>query len=194
MTRRVTDSVRVARLQLQNDREQRDHEKSVALINAFAHDPELKYFVGVATGAGVAIVSELFTSTLSPGSAAPVETGEFPVPYATKSESARRKHESWNWVVPGGAALAAAFPIVGGIASSPVGSGAIAAWLLGTPEGKTMLDSQGIAWPTTVSGILTLGATGFAGFCAAVLILKSIFGEKGAGGILGALGSAAAVP
>lgn len=163
---------------------QRDHEMRLALINAFAKDPELKYYVGVAVGAGVAGIASVFASaTEGVSGGGGVEggdpsqwesTGSAFEPWRRKGEAEPK--ESWAWVVP------AAFILAPGAAASNVGLAVIAGWLTGTDEGKEAAKELG--WPSTVGGILTLGATGFAGFCASILILKAMFGEKGAGSIL----------
>ena len=40
-------------------RDEREHEMSMALLTAFAKDPELKYFIGMASGLGVAWIGAI---------------------------------------------------------------------------------------------------------------------------------------
>lgn len=50
-------------IKIKMQREQQAHELKLTLINAFAKDPELKYYVGVAVGSGVAGIATLFGQT-----------------------------------------------------------------------------------------------------------------------------------
>jgi len=40
-------------------KKEREHEREIAMWQAFSRDPELKYFIGMAAGAGVAALGEL---------------------------------------------------------------------------------------------------------------------------------------
>lgn len=179
-------------IQMKMQKEQHEHELRVALINAFAHDPELKYYVGAAVGAGVATVAALFGEVVAQqteeekaaetqAAAEGAKTWRNPI---TGIEYPVHEHKkSWGWVLPAAAAISP-----GGVVSN-VGIGAIASWLTQTKEGKAAGEELGLPtdWPTTISGIATLGAGGFAGFCISILYLKAICGEKGITGLLSAV-------
>ena len=143
-------------MQMRMQQSKQEHEFKLALINAFAKDPELKYYAGVAAGAGVAVISSLFNPDTPTTGTTPSPNPEIP----------------WQ------------FLFGPGILVTNVG---IAAWLY-----DQNADKPG-SLTDTISGVVTLGASGFAGYCAAILILKAIFGEKGATGRLGALGTAGVV-
>lgn len=172
-------------IKLKMQREQHEHEMKMALINAFAKDPELKYFVGIAVGAGVAGVSAIFGQITDshPGyhyekrgvadASGGIHYEYVLVPNQTGGDNSDQ-FPTWGW-------LAAASVVSPGGVFTNAGLAAISGWLLGTDK----LDDMG--WPDTAAGILTLGATGFAGFCASVLLLKAIFGKEGATGLLGSL-------
>jgi len=149
-------------LQLKLQRERQEHEMKVAILNAFAADPELKYYVGMAAGSGIALISEMFKAGFdSTTSSTTTPSATSPIP----------------WL----------FILSPGLVGTPIGQLGLASWLYdkeaSTPDNM----------PSTVSGIVTLASTGFAGFCCSILLLKAIFGEKGATGILGALGTAGVV-
>ena len=169
-------------VKLKAQREQHEHELRLALINAFAKDPELKYYVGVAVGAGVAAISSIFDAATAPpnteGSGGSKDSSGTWVGGSIFGVGAKVK-VGWDWLMPAAAAISPA-----GVASN-VGLAGISSWLMGTPEGQVV--AKDLGWPQTAAGILALGAAGFAGFCTSVLLLKAMFGEKGAANILGAV-------
>lgn len=149
-------------------KEKHKHEMELAIINAFGKDPELKYFVGVAGGAGVAFITALFNSA----------QGSQEQPTAP--------------VTPEGA-------FAGWLAIS---LGPLGAAIPGSPQRKAF--DEAMVWldkmnpwgthgnPPSLAGAVNAGigmaGLSFAGFCAAVLLLKAIFGEKGLGEMLSQLG------
>lgn len=68
----------------------REHEINVALVNAFARDPELKYFIGAASGIGVAWVGSMMG-----GKKTQAETDKEEITV----REAIQKHP-WGWAVP----------------------------------------------------------------------------------------------
>lgn len=159
-------------------RAQREHEIKLALINAFAKDPDLKYYVGVAAGAGIAGVTAIFNSVINP-----------PQPDTTGT-SVTGEGLFAGWLLLGAGPLAAAVP----------GTPQAAAW----EALKSQLDKMN-PWGThnnapslmgAVNSALGMSGLSFSGLCASVLILKAIFGEEGItkfleqmGGALPALGA-----
>jgi len=129
-----------------NSKKWREHEVQMALLKAFAADPELKYYLGVAGGAGVGVLGSLIGK---------VDGGS--------SSSAGD--------VAGSAAL-------GWLALGPAGALIMAAW-----------DTESKQNP--LGSVVSLAGTSFAGFCAAVLLLKAMSGGEDGAGILGKIVGAA---
>lgn len=165
-------------LEIRDRQEQRSHELKIAVINAFAKDPELKYYVGVAVGAGVASIAALFGDAVEGGTSSVDQTQKDKGTWvgATVGGTGVKVKVGWDWLVP---AIAAVSP---GAMVSNVGIAGVAAWMTGTPEGQEA--AKNLGFPQTLAGILSLGGAGFSGFCGMILILKAIFGEKGASDIL----------
>lgn len=162
---------------LQNAREQRQHEMRIALINAFAKDPELKYYAGVAVGAGVSTIAALLTPKEDDAGGSGAGAGDSGGTYvgATIFGLGARVKVDWDWLLP------AAVAVSPGGAATNVGIAGLASWLTGTDEGKAQLAEMG--WPQTIGGIISLGSAGFAGWCGSILLLKAISGEKGIGAL-----------
>jgi len=116
------------------------------LLKAFAADPELKYYLGVAGGAGIAILG---------GMVGKVDGGS----------------ESNIGDTAGAAAL-------GWLALGPAGALIMGAW---EKESKQ----------NPLGSIVSLAGVSFAGFCAAVLMLKAMSGGEDGAGILGKIVGAA---
>lgn len=122
----------------------RDHEVQIELIRAFSKDPELKYYMGVAAGAGVTWVSQMLGDMMPEGT---------PVPNKPST-----------------------------------GMTAGLTWLMGPLNPalvQTMWDKiqSGGNTDQNITNILGLVGGGFAGFCAACLILRSMSGGQ-EGGLL----------
>ena len=153
-------------IQLKMQKEKQEHELRLALINAFAKDPELKYYVGVAVGAGVAAISSIFDAATAPGdtggSSGSSESSGTWVGGSVFGVGAKVK-VGWDWLLPAAAAISPA-----GVASN-VGLAAISSWLMGTPEGQEAAKELG--WPQTAAGVLALGAAGFAGFAMTIIFI-----------------------
>lgn len=142
-------------------KKQRAHELEMKLLDWLASDPDAKYYLGVAAGAGVAALSTMLESVLPPP----------PDPYAGMSEEERKRREfqekkakldnafaGWLVIAAGPAAVMAANPdflngLMGGDDSTPWGA---------------------------LNGAVKMAGISFAGFCASVLILRAIFGQEGA--------------
>lgn len=190
-----------------------DHERNMALIKAFRADPELKYYMGVAGGAAAgatgALVSRLLGEspqrdkedgtlvwirgpdlTGTPGetiqaTASDGSTYEATVPSSGKVPNwvqvplREAYHQApdltpFMWLSPGAmltAQQATFFASVGGNRDPTTGE---------VVGGGNMFDIAGDA--------LAMAGLGFAGFCAAVLILKAIFSGTDLGELLSGVG------
>jgi hypothetical protein len=189
---------------------QRDHETQLALINAFARDPELKYFMGMAAGAGVAWIGALlgdmnlgFGNTTD-GFSQPSDLANPPNPADYSStEAYLDAHAEWMrkaalyakglktqealeaaenglpylWLLSGGAGGVLGLAVVKSIDWSGAGGGYadVGTGQLGGLSGQ-------------IANILKLGGTGFAGTCAMILILRSIFSGTDLGELLSGVG------
>lgn len=172
---------------------QRDHETQLALINAFARDPELKYFVGMAAGAGVAWVGSMLgglgqttttTTTYSgalseaewskwhmlPGAA---QSGQTYDQYLEGYAEKQKKIEEIKDIAYG--YLALQFGGVTGLAT-------LKAIDWSTGEGSTS------GFFGNFGNIMKLGGVSFAGTCAMILILRSIFSGTDLGELLSGVG------
>lgn len=154
-------------------------------------DDEAKYYLGVAAGAGVAFLGEIISTvsvappatTQATSKANTGQTAQFEMPPLTLPPigmpdltGAAQSIPSWM------------FLFGPGMMASNVG---IASWLINANTGNTTAGVSGILPKDPiemVSGVMTLAGTGFAGFCAAVLILKAIFGEGGMAEVLKGIG------
>lgn len=146
--------------------EERDHERNMALIKAFAADPELKYYMGMALGAGVGFIGAFV------GQLDIMGTGETPTPPPNEALAAI----PYSWLHPAASMAVEAGTVVEGIPA-----------VLSVIAGANWLDSgNGLAGQ--IGNILALGGVGFAGTCAMILILKAIFSGTDLGELLSGVG------
>jgi len=134
----------------------RDHEIQIEILRAFASDPELKYYMGVAVGAGVGWIGKMLGDMTVPGAEdTPPSFGG--VPEASLGEAA-----AWTWFL------------------GPVNP-ALATWYIQSLQDAMNTDTSasGSLAGVPFAKIMAIGGGGFAGWCAAILILKSIFGDEG---------------
>lgn len=151
-----------------NSKKWREHEQSIAMLNVMAQDPEFKYYLGVAAGAGIASVAALLGTT-----------------QGTETSSGSSGGGSWEpSMVQAGAFNWLMGPV------NPVSMTWFANKLQeGMDADKTASDSPLPGLP--LNQIMAIGGTGFAGFCASVLLLKAIFGtgsDDNGGGLLSMIG------
>jgi len=125
-----------------NSKKWREHEKEMALLHAFSADPELKYYLGVAGGVGVAWLGGIIGY---------VDGSE------TNSNSDTAKSAALGWLALG-----------------PAGALLAATW---NEESKE----------NPLGSLIQLSGVSFAGFCAAVLILKAMSGGSEGKGMLQSL-------
>lgn len=141
---------------------QRDHEFRIAMVKAFAADPELKYYLGVALGSVTAVISAVFSGTVG---AAPDD-----VPTTTE-----KIYGKYYWLVPGAAGAVVGEKVSNGESYDQAFSSVIGDIIPSWNDG-------GSSGPAGFMGVMpnfaVMAGTGFAGFCAAVLMLKAIFGDE----------------
>lgn len=140
----------------------REHEFQIAIINAMAADPELKYFLGVAGGAAVGVLGSIAAGT-------GIDT--------KKSDATAQAEADAAAAVPAGP--------FGWIIQSP-------GVKLATGVAETIAETTNniSTNPFAFMGVtFALAGTGFAGFCSAVLILKTIFGDEDVATLAQGLGS-----
>lgn len=142
--------------------EDREFQMQIALLNAFAKDPELKYFVGMAGGAGVAWVGAML-NTAGAGSTGSGGSTD------TEGWDEKIKDLAYGYLAIQSAGLTG-IAILKGIN-----------WQGGDGSGTGGLAGQ-------IGNILALGGTSFAGTCAMILILKSIFNGTDLGELLAGVG------
>lgn len=143
-----------------------EHEMQLALIKAFAADPELKYYVGMAAGSGVAVLAGVLATA---GYIEPENTDT-----ETNEVWIREKKMYWGWTL------------------GPMGPIPWPKWReeLTRAEEKDVAAqaTTGAAGIVPMSELMAIGATGFAGTCAMILILKAIFGTGGMAEVLKGVG------
>lgn len=156
---------------------QHQHEERMKVLEIMARDPEMKYFLGVAMGAATGAIGLVLSQTMG----ATVSKDEQTAREALISKS---KPTAWEWLF-----------------NAPVAIGKTAGgWAAGAATGEEdfypdfSMGGNGLFG--FVPGVLAMGGGGFAGFCAMVLILKSIFGDEDVASLMGATAQAvdAAVP
>lgn len=175
--------------QLKLMREQHDHEVFLAIINAMAKDPELKYYLGIVLGSGTAIFGKLlesgFTMDNFMGAISGADAGQ-PAPAAADAEPAAADAEpavaetpasavSFGWLAPGAVIGTETANMLGALFGGS-----------GSPGSQSQDNLFGF-----VPNLLFLAGTGFAGLCATVLILKAIFGDEDVATLMGGVGSIA---
>lgn len=175
-------AVKRDRTYYKNSKKWRDHEREMKMWDAFARDPELKYFMGMAAGAGVAMVGGLIKEI------GPVAKRDYPPNRADYDDDQSYVDAHGAWM------RAHADDQVTAEDKTKTAYG----WLLDAVQHPTKgaLDLMGgmdFAGTDTIVGqignILTLGGTGFAGTCAMILILRSIFSGTDLGDMLQGVGS-----
>lgn len=144
------------------------------LLEAFARDPELKYFVGMIGGATLAYVSSVIGGA---GGKVPKDQG-----MVVESEEKAKilKEKKAEPLSP--------FDFLGYTAPIPVV----------TPNMRKHIDAGVLPEPKSIasianplefmSSLLTLGSAGFAGFCMMMLIIKGLFGDQGMSEVLKGIG------
>lgn len=156
---------------------QHQHDMQLAIVNAMAKDPELKYFLGVAGGSAVGILGAVAgkygfsTSDKDETERAAPEVPETPTQWKPSETFG-----PFYWLIPG------AYGIEKG---AEINDKVLAAMsfenLQGSPGGGNLFGF--------VPNLLTIAGTGFAGFCATVLILKAIFGDEDVASLMSGVGS-----
>ena len=149
-------------IKLKMQREQHEHEMKIALMNAFAADPELKYYAGVAVGAGVASIAALFGGVASDD---PPDNSKTP----------------WKWLL---------YAVSPGAAASEVLPGWVGYFSPIVALGQSFQESPPAGSPADLAkNVVAMGGMGFAGFCASILILKAMFGGDEGKGIMRTIGA-----
>jgi len=149
----------------------RDHEMQIALLQAFAADPELKYFVGAGLGAGLGALG---------ASLGMLQTGTTEESQGQTAEKKKPWDPNWGTV---GAATWLMGPV----------NPALAGKLIAEFQNKQAQDAQNASGGSAMgiipmNEIMFLAGTGFAGSCMAILFLKAIFGTGGMGEVLKGIG------
>jgi len=153
-------------------KETRDHQTNIAIINAFARDPELKYFLGMASGAGVGWVGSLFSQH---GVSFP---GMPPGPSGDENETLSKLR-----MLPYGYLVVQRFGSLKG-AVTPIA-------LYDMYQAHQALDQgfgSGNGLGAQMGNILKMGGYGFASTCAMILVLRSIFSGTDLGELLSGVG------
>jgi len=146
----------------------RDHEMQIALLQAFAADPELKYFVGAGLGAGLGALG--------------ASLGMLQTDTTEQSEDTKKKPWDPNWGTVGAATW-----LMGPV--NPALAGKLIAEFQNKQEQDKANAAGGSAMGIIPMGeIMFLAGTGFAGSCMAILFLKAIFGTGGMGEVLKGIG------
>jgi hypothetical protein len=181
------------------------HESKMAMMKWLAEDPEAKYYAGVILGSATAVAGAMISGDFSlPGQdyAYGAGTGNYS-PGATKTKSEfkelddedkkgwlfSKKRQNWTYVPEGYAmgkdgTVRSVADIESDIQTLP--------WWAGGPTGMAVgyafsseEERKAAGFPTAenIMGVFnnafSMVGAGFAGFCAAVLLLKAIFGEDG---------------
>jgi len=168
------DYKKMSKIQIANEKRwfttqqniQRRHERQKKIIDWFLRDPEAKYFVGMAAGAGAAVVGSVLNELLgevgilglggAPEAEPPVEPVE-PV----------EEREWWWWLIqPGGLTGVIMTEGITGLNEPKGGSG---------PLGM-------------VPNLMQLTGLSFSAACAAILVLRAIFSGTDLGELLGGVG------
>lgn len=147
-------------------KEYRDHQLQMQILKTLACDPELKYFLGMAAGAGVGWVGAMLnqvTETPAP---------EEPTDEQQKAIAALQKVAYGYLAIQYGG-------LSGFIMEQTASKLGMINWADGS-SGKGLADQMG--------NILAMGGTGFAATCAMILILKSIFNGTDLGEMLSGVG------
>lgn len=143
-----------------------DHEREMALINAFARDPELKYFVGAASGSGVAWIGKILDSSS----------------VATSDSSTTADSGSWS---PTGGQVVGWTWLLGPFNPAIV---AKTAELIAAARERDSAATIGNFAGLPLGEIMVIGGTGFAGSCMAILFLKAMFGTGGISEVMKGIG------
>jgi len=149
-------------------KETRDHEVELALIKAFTVDPELKYFIGMAAGAGVGWVGKILSSMGTTDAPTTPATNEQKEALA-KLQKVAYGYLAFQYGGMSGLMLEQTADKLGGInwADGSGGSGGLAGQM---------------------GNILAMGGTSFAATCAMILILKAVFNGTDLGELLAGVG------
>jgi len=143
------------------------HEMELAVINAFAKDPELKYYLGIAAGAGITAITALLGQYLPEG------VGEEPsdknAAYNAKKQLLDQSFAGWMVIAGGPAAVLAANPSILNALNPSASSG-----------------TSDTPW-SGLNSLIGMAGVSFAGFCASYLLLKAVFGEQGIRKLTGAI-------
>jgi hypothetical protein len=142
-------------------RDQRKHEIALSLLDAMKKDPELKYYLGVAGGAGLTALGGLIGAMPDVGPA----QGSLP------PTQVRVPKLLPDWAMLLSPALAV-HPL------------SIPNWMKWSSGGGSVAKDPF----EIVGGTIALMGMGFSGFCAGILILKALFGEQGMAEVLKGIG------
>ena len=164
----------------------RDHEIQLALIAAFARDPELKYFMGMGAGAGVAWIGKM------------MQQYDVALPMTEKQkEQAEQKDPDYQ----------AKQTILSELKALPY---TYLAFQFGGLTGLSLqqlyrlkdqhsviaqkMDDASISGNSggvfgAFGGILAMGGAGFASTCAMILILRAVFSGTDLGELMGGVGA-----
>ena len=137
-----------------------DHEFRMKLLQVLEKDPELKYYLGIIAGGGIAVLSAWVNEQL----------GEMGSTWGTgeASTTTEKKHLT---------SVPHAWEIIAYTSPLRIKSKAIKEWqdaglMSEIPEPKNLFGF--------LNNLMTLTAAGFAGYCSMILILKAVFGNQSA--------------
>ncbi len=136
------------------------HEMKIAFMNWMSKDDEAKYYAGVALGAATGAIGIILSEFMGQVQAAPPGQEAPPTP-------PEPPNLAWLWLGTGGP---------GGIAG------------LATSQLFDKVQSTPDSIGGGITQLMTLGGTGFAGFCASVLLLKAIFSGTDLGELMSGAG------
>lgn len=142
-------------------RRKQEHEKQMHVLSVMAKDPEMKYFLGVCFSGAAGALG----AVLEEAFAGTPSEGTIGYQEAAETGVSETLKSVWGWVVPPG----------------------LSDWV--NPFDSDASASVGMFG--FVPGLLKLGGTGFAGFCATVLILKAIFGDEDVASLMTGTGTVA---
>lgn len=178
LTREQREKAYKAQRQSHYNKTVRDHETNLAVINLMANDPEMKYFLGMASGYGIASIGAFLEGLKSHKEVQSGDQDKLSAIWATLQT-----------VSP----AAASIGVVSG--SSTIGKSWWNVAQLGSPlaifGGKIFGGSEsvsGVGLGDNMGSILKFTGLGFSGTCTAILLLKAVFSGTDLGELLSGVG------
>jgi len=167
-------------------KEERDHETNMMLLKAFASDPDLKYYVGMAAGFGIPALQVLLNTSFNATSwgTQAKTTMTDPVTGLTTEVPAKPKEKTmvqyaieagFGMLVIAGGTVAGGIVgnVPGALAGAAASTAAVGGYLVLKDESGALI--TGLGMTDIAQRVIALSSAGFGGMCCTILILKAIF-------------------